>query len=148
MRISKNRKEDSITIPSTSSAVSSVVSKVLSVLEESLFEKDDIFAVHLALEEALVNAINHGNKMDSQKEVAISYSVDQDVAEISVTDQGNGFSPGYVPDPRCGENLYKAGGRGLFLIKSYMDKIDFNEKGNCICMVKRRSKNKQIGGKD
>ena|SRR3989339_401880 len=147
MRISKDRCEDSITIPSDSSAVASVISKVLSALE-GLFEQDDIFAVHLALEEALVNAINHGNKMDSQKQVVISYSVGQDMAEISVADQGNGFDPRHVPDPRCGENLYKAGGRGLFLIQSYMDEVDFNEKGNCIRMVKRRKKKQQTGNKN
>src|SRR3989339_513107 len=148
MTISKNRNEGSITIPSTSDAASSVISKVLSALEKGCFEQDDIFAVHLALEEALVNAINHGNRMDSQKKVVIGYSVGQDMAEISVADQGNGFDPRHVPDPRCGENLYKAGGRGLFLIQSYMDEVDFNEKGNCIRMVKRRKKKQQTGNKN
>ncbi len=60
--------------------------------------------------------------------------------EISMTDEGRGFDPNAVPDPRYGENLYKAGGRGLLLICSYMDIVEFNERGNRVRMVKYKER--------
>lgn len=104
------------------------------------FSEDEIFAVHLAMEEAFINAVRHGNKMDPQKEVKIDYLVDDEKLEISMTDEGRGFDPNVVPDPRCGENLYKAGGRGLLLIRSYMDVVEFNKSGNRVRIVKYRKK--------
>ena len=115
---------------------------ILSEIEANDFSQDDIFAVHLAVEEAFVNAVKHGNKMDPGKEVKIDYSVSLDKIEISLTDEGGGFNPVDVPDPRYGENLYKSEWRGLFLVRAYMDVVDFNEQGNCVHMVKyKRGKN-------
>ena len=111
---------------------------ILSRLEATDFSSEDIFAVHLALEEAFVNAIRHGSKMDPKKQVKIDYSIDDDRVEISITDEGGGFNPCSVPDPRCGENLYKTEGRGLLLIRSYMDTVEFNDAGNCVRMVRHK----------
>lgn len=116
---------------------------LLSELESYGFADEDVFAVHLALEEAFTNAIKHGNKMVTSKEVKIEYAISPDKAEISVTDQGQGFNPQDIPDPRCGGNIYKTGGRGLFLIRSYMDVVDFNNKGTCLHMVKYKRKKHQ-----
>ena len=109
---------------------------VLSKLKANKFNQDDIFAVHLALEEAFLNAVKHGNKSDPSKEVKIDCSVGSDKVEISMADDGRGFDPDVVPDPRYGENLYKFEGRGLFLIRAYMHEVDFNEQGNRIRMVR------------
>lgn len=109
---------------------------MLPKLKAHNFSEDDIFAIHLALEEAFINAVNHGNRMDPEKEIKIEYSVGEGKVEISMTDEGRGFDPDAVPDPRYGENLYKAGGRGLLLICSYMDIVEFNERGNRVRMVK------------
>jgi serine/threonine-protein kinase RsbW len=117
-----------------------VCEQILPKLETNGFSKDDIFAVHLALEEAFLNAVKHGNKMDSTKDVKIDYSVDLDKVEISVTDQGEGFEPASVADPRYGEDLYKPGGRGLLLMNSYMDMVKFNERGNSLYMVRYKEK--------
>ncbi len=130
----------SIVVKSRPSAVVKVCDQVLSKLEENDFGKDDIFAVHLALEEAFLNAVKHGNKMDSSKEVKIDYSVDFDKVEISMTDEGEGFEPSSVADPRYGEDLYKPGGRGLLLMNSYMDVVKFNERGNSLYMVRYKEK--------
>lgn len=130
----------SIAVKSRPSAVVKVCDQVLSKLEENDFGKDDIFAVHLALEEAFLNAVKHGNKMDSSKEVKIDYSVDFDKVEISMTDEGDGFEPSSVADPRYGEDLYKPGGRGLLLMNSYMDVVKFNERGNSLYMVRYKEK--------
>jgi serine/threonine-protein kinase RsbW len=130
----------SIVVESVPSAIVGVCKRVLSELEANDFGQEDIFAVHLALEEAFLNSLAHGNKMDANKEIKIDYLVDLDKVEISLTDEGGGFNPESVPDPRSGENLYKSEGRGLFLIRSYMDVVRFNERGNCVQMIRYKEK--------
>jgi len=130
----------SIVVKSRPSAVVGVCGQVLSKLKANGFGQDDIFAVHLALEEAFLNAVKHGNKMDPTKEVKIDYSVGLDKIEISMTDQGEGFEPASIADPRFGEGLYKPGGRGLLLMNSYMDMVKFNEQGNSLYMVRYKEK--------
>lgn len=130
----------SMIVESKPSAVAGLCEPILCKLEGSGFSNEDVFAVHLALEEAFINAVNHGNKMDPSKKVTIDYSVDLDKVEISMTDQGEGFDPGAVPDPRVGENLYKPQGRGLLLMNSYMDVVKFSERGNRVYMVRYKEK--------
>ena len=136
----KAPKNCSIVMKSRPFAIVKVCEEILSKLEANGFDKDDIFAVHLALEEAFLNAVKHGNKMDPTKEVKIDYSVGSDKIEISMTDEGDGFEPASVADPRYGEGLYKPGGRGLLLMNSYMDMVKFNEKGNSLYMVRYKEK--------
>ena len=126
----------SVVIESAPSAIVGERRWLLSKLEANNFNEEDIFAVHLALEEAFLNALRHGNKMNSDKEIKIDYSVSLDRVEVSMTDVGDGFDPYSVPDPRFGENLYKAEGRGLLLMRSYMDLVEFNEQGNSVRMVR------------
>jgi serine/threonine-protein kinase RsbW len=127
-------------VASTLLASEGVCHLIMSILEDSGFGKEDVFAVHLALQEAFINAVRHGNQMDPDKEVKIEYLVDSEKFEISVTDEGDGFDPEAVPDPRCGENLYKPNGRGLLLMRAYMDVIEYNEKGNGVHMVRYRER--------
>ena len=129
----------SLVVESTPSAIVEVCRGILTKLKANNFSEDDIFAVHLALEEAFLNAVKHGNKMDPAKEIKIDYSVKADKVEISMTDEGNGFNPNVVPDPRCGKNLYKTNGRGLFLMCSYMDTVEFNKQGNRVHMVRYKN---------
>jgi len=125
-----------IVVESRPSAIVGVCEQILSKLKDNGFSKEDIFAVHLALEEAFLNAVKHGNKMDSAKNVKIDYSIGSDRVEISMTDQGDGFEPEAVADPRWGESLYKPEGRGLLLINSYMDVVRFNKRGNSVFMIR------------
>ncbi len=127
-------------VESEPSAINDIYGRIMSSLKGNGFSEEDIFAVHLAMEEAFLNAIKHGNKMDAGKKVRIDYSVGLDKVEISLTDQGEGFNPETVPDPRFGENLYKLAGRGLLLINSYMDVVEFNKHGNCVRMVRYKEK--------
>ena len=92
----------SMELASEPSAVNEVCNQILSKLEDNSFSKDDIFAIHLTLEEAVINAVKHGNKMDPTKKVTVSYSIDSEKVEISITDEGNGFSPESIADPRSG----------------------------------------------
>ena len=130
----------SIVVESKPSAVVEVCKEILTKLETHSFGKDDIFAVHLTLEEAFLNAVKHGNKMDPTKKVRIDYSVDSDKVEISVTDEGNGFVPDAVADPRIGPGLFEPGGRGLLLMSAYMDTVKYNQRGNSVYMVRYKEK--------
>jgi serine/threonine-protein kinase RsbW len=130
----------SIVVDSKSSAVVEVCKEILAKLEEHNFDKDDIFAVHLTLEEAFLNAVKHGNKMDPTKKVKIDYSISSEKVEITRTDEGQGFEPEAVEDPRFGKGLYEPGGRGLLLMNSYMDIVKYNEEGNSVHMVRYKEK--------
>jgi serine/threonine-protein kinase RsbW len=130
----------SIVVESKPSEVVRVCEEVLARLTEKGFGKDDIFAVRLTLEEAFLNAVRHGNKMDPSKNVRVDYSVSKDKLEITITDQGEGFKPDNVEDPRFGDNIFKPGGRGLLLMNSYMDMVKYNEQGNSVYMVRYREK--------
>ena len=109
---------------------------LLSQLNQFEYGDDDVFAVQLAFQEAFYNAIKHGNKMAADKKVKIDFLIDPDRIEIAMTDTGSGFDPDAVPDCRVGENLYKTEGRGLLLMRSYMDIVEFNEIGNSVHMVR------------
>jgi serine/threonine-protein kinase RsbW len=126
----------SIVVPGTASAVRRVCEQILSQARKYKYSRNDIFAVHLALEEAFINAIRHGNKMDPDKEVKVEYFVTADKVDVLIMDQGRGFDVERVPDPRVGDNLYKTSGRGLLLMRSYMNVVEFNKTGNCVHMVK------------
>lgn len=136
---SKTPTSRSVVVESDLSAVGQVCEAVISELQACGFGQDEIFAVHLSLEEAFINAVKHGSRSEPGKEITIDYLVSNDRVEISVTDQGAGFDPESIPDPRCKENLYKTSGRGLFLIHSYMDSVEFNKIGNRIHMIKHIS---------
>lgn len=138
--ISKHPNNCSMVVESKPFAITKVCEQILPKLKSHGFSDDDVFAVHLAIEEAFLNAIKHGNKMDPSKEVKVDYNVCSDRVEISFTDEGEGFEPGAVADPRFGESLYKPGGRGLLLMRSYMDMVKFNEQGNSLYMVRYKEK--------
>jgi serine/threonine-protein kinase RsbW len=92
------------------------------------------------MEEAVVNAVRHGNKRDSARNVIIEYDLSPEKVDISVTDQGKGFDPDSLEDPRLGDNIYKTDGRGVLLIRSYMDSVEYNNVGNSVRMTKFNSK--------
>jgi serine/threonine-protein kinase RsbW len=130
----------SIVVESKPSAVVEVCQQILAGLEANQFGTDDIFAVHLTLEEAFLNAVKHGNQMDPTKKVRVEYSVDAEKVDIAITDEGKGFEPDRVADPRFGDKLFEPGGRGLLLMNSYMDIVEFNERGNSVHMVRYKEK--------
>ncbi len=130
----------SIEIKSHASEMEQVCREILAAAASSSFSEEDVFSIHLALEEAFINAVKHGNKNDLNKKISIDYIISDDKFEITVSDEGEGFEPDVVPDPRIDENLCKSSGRGLLLIRSYMDKVEHSEKGNAILMVKNKTR--------
>jgi serine/threonine-protein kinase RsbW len=99
----------------------------------------DIFAVTLTLHEATANAFRHGNRGDPTKSVRLRYVVNDAEAVMEVEDQGRGFDPDQVPDPLAEQLLDRPGGRGLFLMRSYMTWVSFNREGNRVTLTRRRS---------
>ena len=134
----------SLVLPSTIEAVGRVCRQLLEQAKEYGYAEDEIFAIHLSLEEALTNAVRHGNQSDSAKTVAIEALITPEKFDISIADQGSGFNPDTLPDPRLGENLYKTEGRGVLLIRAYMDLIEYNERGNCVHLVKYKGTRNKV----
>jgi serine/threonine-protein kinase RsbW len=97
-------------------------------------ERSNLF---IALDEAFVNAVKHGNKNDPTKLVRITAELSPQEARFTVEDEGEGFDVEQIPDPRDPANLFKASGRGVLLIYNIMDKVEYNERGNRLTMVKR-----------
>ena len=130
----------SVIIDSRPSELGPLRGEILSALEAHGFTRDDAFAVHLALEEAFLNAVKHGNKMDPARKVAIDYTVDDQQVEIHMMDEGEGFDPGSIPDPRVGKNLYRPEGRGLLLISAYMHLVEYNDRGNGVRLIRYKGR--------
>lgn len=126
------------TLPTSLGAIRDPEREVLTRLAECGFDEDQRFAVRLAFEEAVVNAMKHGNRMDPARKVRLRWRISPERAEIRVADEGAGFNPGGVPDPTCDENLQRPCGRGIMLIRAYMDEVSFSPNGNEIRMVKYR----------
>lgn len=131
--------EGKLAVPSRLEEVTRVEQQLLSDIAEMGYEGPDSFAIKLALEEAMANAIKHGNENDPAKQVEVAYQVDPAQVRIEVCDQGPGFDPADVPDPTLDENLEKPFGRGVMLMRTYMSEVSYNASGNCVVMVKRRS---------
>jgi serine/threonine-protein kinase RsbW len=124
---------------STASDGRKFIAGLLAVMSERGYPERDVFAVHLALEEAIANGITHGNKHDARKRVRVDYRITGRRLIATVTDQGTGFDPDQVPDPTLHENLGKSDGRGLMLMREFMTWIRFNSRGNQVTMCMRRS---------
>ena len=99
--------------------------------------KQDSSNLFIALDEAFVNAVKHGNKNDAAKLVRITADLSSKEARFTIEDEGEGFNPREIPDPLDPTNLFKASGRGVLLIYNIMDEVEYNERGNRLTMVKR-----------
>src|SRR3954466_13240720 len=102
------------------------VQATIAAVVNAAFEEHEAFAGKLALEEALVNAIKHGNQMDPDKRVRGSYRVTPERFDVRIVDEGPGFNPEDVPDPTLPENIEKGCGRGVFLIRGFMTEVKYH----------------------
>ncbi len=94
-----------------------------------------LFNLRTALAEALTNAIVYGNRGDVAKVVRVQVELEPDAIRIRVSDDGEGFDPAVPPDPTRPENVAREDGRGLFVMRHLVDRVDFNDKGNSICLT-------------
>ena len=115
-----------------------VLDEMLVQLEVRHWQQRDIFAVHLATEEALINAIHHGNGSDARKNIHVVCLLGGDRIRIEITDEGRGFDPSALPDPTCDDHLHTPCGRGVMLMRAFMSRVEFNARGNGVTMEKER----------
>lgn len=126
------------TLPSKLGAHLPLIDEVLKCLEELGWDSREQFGIHMALEESLTNAIRHGNKFDESKVVQVECRLSEERFWLKVVDQGAGFLPECVPDCTSEERIEVPGGRGLLLIRAYMNDVCYSETGKCITMEKIR----------
>lgn len=124
------------TLASVSSNVAPFLDAIVAELETRAWNPGDVFAIRLALDEAVANAIEHGNRHDPNKNVRLSAEISGERILVSIQDEGPGFKFDSVKDPTLDENLELPQGRGLFLIRNFMTHVWHNDKGNIIYMEK------------
>ena len=116
-------------------AISDLIDTILGSAEEKGFGSSSLFAIRLAIEEAITNAFEHGHEgLDPSLTIRVEYAVTSTNIQVAIEDQGPGFSPEALPDPTLHENLSKPSGRGVMLMRAYMTHICFNPKGNRVKM--------------
>jgi serine/threonine-protein kinase RsbW len=110
--------------------------------ESAGMDDDGSHWVGMAVREAVANAIKHGNKLDTRKKVNATFDLDNGELAIRIRDEGTGFDPDKVSDPLTPQNLMKTSGRGIFYMKTFMDRIDyrFEEGGTELTMTKHLTK--------
>lgn len=123
-------------IANDSHLLKEVSKSLIAHLKEMGVEEDIIFDIHVGFEEALRNAMIHGNKSDPGKQVSVEAEIKEDAVVISVEDEGDGFDPSGLPDPTLQENLLKESGRGVYLMKHLMDEVRYENGGRRVVMVK------------
>ena len=126
-------------LSSTMDSVSEVEASADKLAEEAGFDEDERFHVTMAVREAAVNAVLHGNEYDASK--LISFSLENTGSQLVfvIADQGKGLDPDTLPDPLAPENLLRGTGRGIFLIRSFMDEVHFRQlhPGTELTLIKR-----------
>lgn len=123
-------------IPSSAEAGKKILDEIIRQLEVHDWQPMEVFGIHLSIEEALVNAIKHGNRYDADKRVLIECQVSAERMQIEIEDEGAGFNPADVPDCTDDDRLEVPSGRGLMLMRNFMTAVRYNEKGNRVFMEK------------
>ncbi|MFM8932874.1 MAG: ATP-binding protein [Gemmataceae bacterium] len=126
--------KDVVKLPSNPDHARVLQDRIEALLGSTNATDRDRFCVRLALEEALVNAIKHGNQLDPSKSVTVRFHVFKDHAEFHISDEGPGFDPDDLPDPTDIENLERPCGRGVMLIRHYMHDVEYFAPGNAVLM--------------
>ena len=125
-------KNISIEIPSLAENIRIIESFIDNAKEKYRLDDDIYGNIMIAVTEAVNNAIKHGNKDNSSKNVSISLSLDDGMIKFKIMDEGEGFDFHQLPDPTAPENIAKPGGRGIFLMKHLSDEVDFKENGKVV----------------
>lgn len=132
-------KETKFSIKSKIEAIDEAVVKAVAFATEAGFADDAIFAIDMAVREAVANAVKHGNKLDEAKRVEITLIDAAGVMEIAIRDFGEGFNVEEVPDPTNPENLLKASGRGILFMHNFVDAVEWEAAaggGTIVKMIK------------
>jgi serine/threonine-protein kinase RsbW len=111
-------------LDSTLESVDSAEELALGIAQKAGFDEDDLMKIGMAVRESMVNAVVHGNRYNAHKKVRFSVAHQADRLTVRIADEGEGFDPESLPDPLAPENIMRTSGRGIFLIRSFMDEFD------------------------
>ena len=131
-------KQVSYTFESTLETINHAEEQATKVATAAGFSEDDVMSIAMAVREAAVNAVLHGNAYDPGKKVTLAFDQGEKGLTIVVRDQGKGLDVDSIPDPLAPENLLKQSGRGIFLMRSLMDEVQIkaSESGTEIKLFK------------
>jgi serine/threonine-protein kinase RsbW len=131
----------SLTLGSTIESVDTVERTAEDFAQRAGFDADTIPNIVMAVREAAVNAVLHGNAYDPAKQITASFETNSDSLVVRIADQGPGFDPTRVPDPLAPENILRGSGRGIFLIRAFMDEVHFRQlhPGSELTLIKHRA---------
>src|SRR5258708_39688080 len=131
----------SFTLDSTLDSVNKIEQTAEQCAQRAGFDEDPIPNIAMAVREAAVNAVLHGNSYDTSKHIVASFETASDSLIIRIADQGLGLDPDKVPDPLAPENILRGSGRGIFLIKAFMDEVNFRQlhPGTELTLIKHRT---------
>ena len=130
-----------MTVPSTLESVNALERAAEEFAERSGFDQDTAPNIAMAVREAAINAVMHGNAYASGKSVTASFESTSDSLVIRIADQGPGLDPSVIPDPLAPENILRGSGRGIFLIRAFMDEVHFRQlhPGTELTLIKHRA---------
>jgi serine/threonine-protein kinase RsbW len=131
----------SLTLASTIATVDKLEQTAEEFATRAGFDEDTAPNIAMAVREAAVNAVLHGNAYDPAKRVTASFEATSDALTIRIADQGPGLDPDTVPDPLAPENILRGSGRGIFLIRAFMDEVHFRQlhPGTELTLIKYRA---------
>ncbi|HLH06373.1 MAG TPA: ATP-binding protein [Terriglobales bacterium] len=137
-RLSMTAKKVVYKLDSTLESVNEAEQKASELASASGFDEEEALRIEMAVREAAVNAVYHGNGYDPNKKMTLAFERTEDALVITVSDEGHGLDPETLPDPLAPENLLKPSGRGIFLIRSFMDEVRFRklDPGTEITLIK------------
>ena len=131
----------SLTLGSTLESVDSVGQTAEDFAQRAGFDSDTASNIVMAVREAAINAVMHGNSYNPTKRITASFETTSDSLIVRIADQGQGLDPSILPDPLAPENLLRGSGRGIFLIRSFMDEVHFRQlhPGTELTLIKYRA---------
>jgi serine/threonine-protein kinase RsbW len=125
-------------LPSSRDSINTAVHMILDLARQCGCEESEEADLEIALREAVANAVIHGNASDVEKQIFVrAYGSTENALLVLVRDEGSGFEPEGVPDPRGTDRLELAHGRGLFLMRALMDRVEYRRNGCEVLLFKR-----------
>jgi len=124
-----------IIVPNDLAAAKTPEALILDEAQACGYSENARFAIKLALEEAMTNAFRHGNQRDPSKHITVRYQINKERIEVEVIDEGPGFEPDSVPDPTQPEYIDRPHGRGIMLMRAYLDVVEYSKRGNAVRLV-------------
>ncbi len=134
-----------LAFPSDMDKAHTLIDKVMRQLDGTDWTGKEQFAINLALEEGLVNAVQHGNHSNPAKMVHFSCRLTNDCFYCRIEDEGEGFDPEKVPDPTDEDHIMIASGRGVLLIRNFVNRAQWNERGTMWGKLTNQERNLIIG---